>query len=77
MNNTVNSDILRETMNVVAGVPIYRQGAYILHKFLANQKEIQREYPSCELVLATNEADFCNELAELLSFYGLRGRVIP
>jgi hypothetical protein len=68
---------LQETINVVAGVPIYRRGAYILRKFLANQKEIQRNYPSCELVLATNEADFCNELNELLHSYGLRGRAIP
>jgi hypothetical protein len=77
MNNTVNFSIPQETINVIAGVPIYRQGAYILHKFLANQNEIQREYPSCELVLATNEAGFCNELSELLHSYKLRGRVIP
>jgi len=65
----------RET-DVVVGALIYRQGAYIIDKFLANQKEIQREYPSSELVLATNEGDFVHELERLLSHWGLRGRVI-
>lgn len=76
MNNTVSSGTLRETINVVTGGPIYRQGAYVLDKFLTNQKEIQQEYPSCELVLATNENDFGDELAPLLRSYGLKSRVI-
>ncbi len=63
-------------IDVVVGALIYRQGAYIVDKFLANQKEIQRVYPSSELVLATNESDFVQELERLLSHWGLRGRVI-
>ncbi|MBM3156312.1 MAG: hypothetical protein FJ004_03390 [Chloroflexi bacterium] len=63
-------------MEVVVGTLIYRQGAYILDKFLANQKEIQRECPSSELVLATNEIDFVADLERAISDYGLKGRVI-
>ena len=65
-----------KNIDLVVGVLIYRQGAYIIDKLLANQKEIQREYPSSELVLATNEGDFVQELERLLSQWGLRGRVI-
>lgn len=62
--------------DVIVGAPIYRQGAYILHKFLSNQQEIQQEYPSCELVFSTNEADLAVELEQLLDSYRLIGRVI-
>jgi hypothetical protein len=65
-----------KNIDVVVGVLIYRQGAYIIDKLLANQKEIQREYPSSELVLATNEGDFVQELERLLSHWGLKGGVI-
>lgn len=67
---------MKETVNVVAGAPIYRAGAYILDKFLANQKEIQQNYPSSELVLATVEGDYVEELERLLSSWGLRGKVL-
>ena len=67
---------MKESVNVVVGVPIYRAGAYILDKFLANQKEIQRNYPSSELVFATNEPDFAKELEGALSDWELRGRVL-
>jgi hypothetical protein len=67
---------MKQTINVVVGTPIYRQGAYILDKFLANQKEIQQNYPSSELVFATNENDFGEELKSQLSFWGVRGEVI-
>ncbi|MBA7625851.1 hypothetical protein ES703_33285 [subsurface metagenome] len=62
--------------NVIVGTLFYRAGAYIIDKFLANQKEIQQNYPSSELVFATVEDDFIEELERLLSFYGLRGKVI-
>lgn len=63
-------------VNVVVGTPIYRQGAYIIDKFLSNHKDIQQNYPSSELVLATIEGDFIEELEQLLSFWGLSGKVI-
>jgi len=63
-------------MDVVIGAPIYRKGTYVIDKFLANQRDIQREYPSCELVLATNEADLAGELDLQLDSYGLKGKVI-
>jgi len=65
-----------KNIDVVVGVPIYRQGAYIIDKFLANQREIQRKYPSSELIFATNEDDFIGELEHFLSNWGLRGKVI-
>jgi len=63
-------------LNVVIGTLVHRQGAYVLDKFLANQQQIQRNYPSSELVLATNERDFIEELKGLLGSRGLRGEVV-
>jgi hypothetical protein len=65
-----------ESVNVVVGVPIYRAGAYILDKFLANQKEIQQNYPSSELVFATSEPDFVKELEGALGHRALKGKVL-
>jgi len=70
-------DIGVHAVNVVIGTPIYRQGAYVLDKFLSNQKSIQQSYPSSELVLATCEYDFIKELESLVSFWKLRGTVLP
>jgi len=63
-------------MNVVVGTPVFRQGAYVIDKFMSNQQEIQRAYPSCELILATNEVDLADELDHLLRRWELRGQVI-
>jgi hypothetical protein len=65
-----------KNIDVVVGVLIYRQGAYVIDKFLANQKEIQREYPGSELVFAVNEADFVEELKQLINVSGVRADVI-
>lgn len=62
--------------NVVVGVPVYRQGAYIIDKFLANQKEIQRQYRGSRLVFAVNEADFVEELKQLINSCGVIADVI-
>jgi len=59
---TVGMHSMNNSVNVVVGAPIYRAGAYILDKSLANQKEIQKNYPSSELVFATSEPDFVKEL---------------
>lgn len=53
-----------------------RRTAYVLDLFLANQQEIQRAYPDCSLVLATDESDFIPELKELIARYNLKGEVI-
>jgi len=68
--------VMNKTVNVVVGTPIYRRGAFVLDKFLANQKEIQQNYPSSALVLATEEDDFIEELERLLSSWDLKGKVI-
>ncbi|GAF70126.1 unnamed protein product [marine sediment metagenome] len=62
----------KKTVNVVIGTPIYRQGAYVLDKFLYNQKQIQQSYPLSELILATSEYDFIKELESLVSFWKLK-----
>ena len=67
---------MNKAVDVIVGSPICRRGAFIIDKFLANQKEIQRNYPQSELVLATEESDFVEELEKRISFYELRGRVI-
>jgi hypothetical protein len=61
---------------VVMGTPVCRRTAFVLDKFLASQREIQRAYPDCELVLATDEPDFVAELGEQLKRRHLRGEVI-
>ena len=66
----------RNYSSVVIGTPIYRQGAYILDKFLENQKQIQEDYPSSELVLAAPEQDFIKELEEHLNFWKLKSEVL-
>lgn len=63
-------------MNVIIGTPVHRQGTHVLDKYLANQQQIQRNYPSSELVLATNEDDLHEELKRLLKSHGLSGETI-
>ena len=65
-----------KNIDVVVGVLIYRHGAYIIDKLLANQKEIQQEYPGSELVFAVNETDFVEELKQLINSSGVRANVI-
>ncbi len=64
------------TVNLVIGTPIYRQGAYVIDRFLSNQSQIQQSYPSSELILATSDYDFIKELESLVSFWKLRGTVL-
>ncbi|MCJ7523061.1 MAG: glycosyltransferase family 2 protein [Dehalococcoidia bacterium] len=67
---------VEETPVVLVCTPVYRKGAYVIDKFLTNQREIQQRYPASELILATIEDDFIGELERLLGIYELRGRVI-
>ncbi len=69
--------MFKSIVNVVIGTPIYRQGSYIIDKFLSNQKQIQQNYPSSALILATDEHDLITELEERLNFWKLRGTVLP
>lgn len=63
-------------MHVLVGVLIYRQGAYILDKFLANQVRISAENPSSEILIATTEPDFAKELESILRGWKLKGTVL-
>jgi len=64
-------------MNVVIGTPIHREGAFVIDKFLSNQKQIQQSYPLSELILGTSEYPFINELESLVRFWNLKGTVLP
>ena len=62
--------------DVIIGTPICRRTAYVLDKFLVNQQEIQRAYPGCMLVIATDEPEFVAELREQVAQYNIRAEVI-
>jgi hypothetical protein len=64
------------SVEVVIGTPINWAKAYMLDKFLTNQKEIQSRYRRSELVLATVEHDLAEELEALLDASGIGGRVL-
>jgi hypothetical protein len=64
-----------ETEYVIVGTPVYRAGSFVIGKFLENQRDIQKSYPSSELILATEQKDYIEELNGMLKHYGLRGEV--
>lgn len=63
-------------MDTIIGTPISRAGCYVIEKFLSNQKQIQNNYPSSELILATSAYDFVGELEGLLNSFSLNGSVL-
>jgi hypothetical protein len=63
-------------MRVLIGTPVHRNGAFALERYLANQQQIQRECPGCQLCLATDDAGFAAELEEALRHLKLRAEVI-
>jgi hypothetical protein len=63
-------------VNIAIGTPIYRDGAYIIDKFLSNQEQIQQAYQSSTLILATAEPDYVKELNRLINEWELRANVI-
>ena len=63
-------------MSVIIGTPIFRGGAYVIERFLSNQKFVQESYQSAELILATAESDFIKELEGHLKFFKLKGTVL-
>jgi hypothetical protein len=63
-------------LNVIVGTPLCRRTAFVLDRFLANQREIQQAYPGCALILATEEPYFVTELKEQIDRYNLRGEAI-
>ncbi|MCX7998581.1 MAG: glycosyltransferase [Leptospiraceae bacterium] len=57
-------------VSAVIGVPINSKSAYIISKFIKNQKEIQKYSKiECETVFATEERIFAEKLNELLKKY--------
>ena len=62
--------------DIIVGTPICRRTSFILDKFLPNQQEIQQAYPSCSLVMATDEPDFVAELEKQVKLHHLKGEVI-
>jgi hypothetical protein len=67
---------VKHCSDVIVGTPICRRTAYILDRFLVNQQEIQKAYPGCMLVIATDEPDFMAELREQVTHYDIKAEVI-
>lgn len=63
-------------IDVVIGTTAVRRSSFALDHFLQNLYDIQRAYSSSELVIATDETDFVEELTYLLEKYKLNGRII-
>jgi hypothetical protein len=63
-------------MDLVIGTPIHRKGAYVLDKFLDNQKQIQQKFPECKLVLSTDDLSCVDELKESIQRRDIKGAVI-
>ena len=61
---------------VIVGTPLCRSTAFVLDKFLSNQQKMQRAYPDCRLVIATDEPDYIAELKQQIKHYRLKGEVI-
>lgn len=62
--------------DVIVGTIICQRTSFILDKFLSNQQEIQKAYPGCTLVIATDDLDFIAELKEQINGYDLNGESI-
>jgi hypothetical protein len=63
-------------MSVLIGTPVHRKGAYVLDKFLDNQKQIQSKHNDCDLVFSTDDPSFVDELKRKVELWALRGTVI-
>ena len=61
---------------VLVGTTIVRSSAYILDKFLENQKKIQDNFAGSDLVIATDEPKFLGYLKERFEKHELKGEVI-
>lgn len=55
---------VKPEVDVLVCTVICRRTAYVLDLFLDNQQGIQRVYPGCCLIMATDEPDFASELKE-------------
>jgi len=76
MKVTGEMGLSMDILDVVVGTPICRRTAYALDKFLVNQYEIQEVYPTCKLVLATDEPDLVDELEKKIAIHQLKGEVL-
>ncbi len=64
-------------MKAIIGVPVNRKGSYIINKFIENQRAIKETSKiQTQLVLATEEQDFSNELQSKFSGTSLDYRII-
>jgi hypothetical protein len=63
-------------MTIIIGTPYHPSGAYIFDRYLDNQKQIQENYPDCELILSTSRKEYADEINEKLKKWGLKSQVI-
>lgn len=61
---------------VLVGTTIVRNSAYVLDKFLQNQKKIQGNFTGSELVITTDEVKFLGYLRRCFEKYELKGDVV-
>ena len=61
---------------ILIGTTLVSKYAYILDKFLKNQKAIQDEFSSSSLVIATDELNFLQRLEEKIKCYKIDGSAI-
>lgn len=67
---------MTKQVDIVIGTPCHPNGAFVFDKFLANQREIQVQYPSSELVLSTSIPEYSHELEAKLKASGIKGKVL-
>ena len=63
-------------MKVLIGTTVIRKYAFVLDKFLENQKNIQNNFIGSELVIVTDEINFLEELRNYFIRYNLKGEVV-
>lgn len=63
-------------IDVIIGTTAVKGSSFALSHFLKNQSEIQSNYGGSELIIATDQPDFVDELQSYLIEYKLRGCVI-
>jgi len=66
----------KSKIDVITASLIHRSGNYVLNQFLNNLKQIQKDYPATDILLASAESETCETLKELMISSGLNGTVI-
>jgi hypothetical protein len=63
-------------LKIFVGTTCHPNGAFIFDKFLANQKQVQDNYPDSELILSTSSPDYAVQLEKQLQYFEIKGKVL-